>query len=119
MEEKNYHKNIDHKVERNFLIHDRVKAYFKGKWYSGEVIDKHFKEKMDCNKVPYILIKTDEKVDDESDALLNGFGLEGKINNLRTIFEWENEMTFGDNEYHELVEWELSEEEREFDNLSF
>ncbi len=119
---KKYPKNADHKVQRNFLIGDRVKTYFKGKWYSGEVVDKSFKnDGKTWNKAPYIIIKTDEKVDDDPDAFLRGFGIEGKINNLRNIFEWENEETWGDKMYHEEITWEMNEEERrEYDKpLSF
>ncbi len=114
-----YPKNLDLKVGRNFLIGDRVKAYFEKKWYSGVVIDKYFK-KDKIEKVPYILVKTDERVGETPDFLLNGFGLEGRVDNLRTIFEWENEKIWGDAMYHEEIEWEMSEEEKkEWDNLPF
>ena len=100
MEENNSPKNQDMKIRRNFLIGDRVKTYFNKKWYTGEVVDKYFKKDV-YHKAPYILVKTDEKVDDDPDAFLKGFGIEGKINNLRTIFEWENEENWGDKMYHE------------------
>ena len=117
MGDKNYPKNASMKVERNFLIGDRVKTYFKGKWYSGEVVDKYFKnDERTWNKTPYIMVKTDEKVDDDPGAFLKGFGIEGKINNLRNIFEWENEEIMGDTRYHEKITWEMNEEEkREYD----
>ncbi|MFH1503384.1 MAG: hypothetical protein ABIE36_01885 [Candidatus Diapherotrites archaeon] len=51
---------------------------------------------------------------------INGFGIKGPVNSPKTIFEWENEKTFGDAMYHEQVEWEKSEEEKkEDDNLPF
>jgi|GEM_PF-2881741 len=117
MEDKYYPKNVSMKVERNFLIGDRVKTYFKGKWYAGEVVGKYFKkDRGTWNKVPYILVKTDEKVDDDPTAFLKGFGIEDKINNLRNIFEWENEKIMGDTIYHEEITWEKNKEEkREYD----
>jgi len=119
MEDEYYPKNISHKVERNFLIGNRVKAYFNGRWYPGEIVKRYFEEGQ-RDKAPYILVKTDEKVDNEPDSLLDGFGLKGKINNLRKIFEWENEETWGDKMYHETITWEMTEEEkREYDNLPF
>lgn len=121
MEDKSYSKNVSHKVERNFLIGDRVKTYFKEKWYTGEVVDRYFKNNgRSWDKAPCIMVKTDEKVDDDLNAFLKGFGLEGKINNLRNIFEWENKETFGDKMYHKEITWEMNEEEkREWDNLPF
>ena len=119
--EEEYPKNVAHKIERNFLIGDRVKTYFKGKWYTGEVVNKYFKnDGRTWAKAPYVMVNTDEKVEDNPDAFLKGFGLEGKINNLRNIFEWENEETWGDKMYHEEITWEMTgEEKREFDNLPF
>lgn len=111
MGNKSYPKNVDMKVERNFLIDDRVKTYFNKKWYTGKVVDKYFKKEMH-HKTPYILIKTDEKVDDDPEAYLKGFGIEGKINNLRTIFEYENEEIWGDSIYHEEITWEMNKEEK-------
>ena len=105
-------KNLAHKVQRNFLRGDRVKTYFNEKWYSGEVFSRYFKEKTYKWESPHILIKTDEKVDDDPSAFLKGFGIEGRIDNLRTIFEWENEETMGDAMYHEEKTWEMSEEEK-------
>lgn len=118
--EKSYPKNVGRKVERNFQPGDRVKAYFNKRWYPGIVVDKYFKKEK-IEKVPYILIKTDEKVDEGGpNSFLDGFGLEGRVNNLRQIFEWENENTFGDAMYHEMIKWEMSEEEKkEWGNLPF
>jgi len=58
-------------VCRNFNVGNSVKTYFKKRFYSGEVIKKYFEEGF-FGIEPFLLIKTDEKVDNESDALLNG-----------------------------------------------
>ncbi|MBS3066173.1 hypothetical protein J4229_03965 [Candidatus Pacearchaeota archaeon] len=71
-----YPKIIEHFASRNFNQGDRVKAYFKGGWVHGTIVKKYKKKE---GKPPYILVRTDKKVDDDSDALLGGFGLEGKV----------------------------------------
>ena len=113
MRNRSYPRNVNNKVERNFLIGDRVKTYFKGKWFAGEVVEIYFKDNSwNLNKILYILVKTDEKADNELDALLKGFGLEGEINNLRTIFEYENEKRWGDDISHEEITWEMIEKKK-------
>jgi hypothetical protein len=113
-DDKWYPKRIEHFAFRNFNVGDRVKAYFKGAWHPGVVVKKYKKEKWNS---PYILIKTDERIADES-HFLGGFGLEGKVASPKTIFE--HEPIGGDEIYRRTYERELTEEEKiEEDNCPF
>ncbi|MBT4376913.1 hypothetical protein HOD29_06070 [archaeon] len=108
-------KIVEHYVSRNFNVGDRVKSYFKKEWFAGEVVDKY---KKDFSEAPYILVKTDKRIDDEQDSFLEGFGLEGKVDNLRTIFE--DEPDFGDEMYDKTYLRDMTEEEKyEDENLPF
>lgn len=64
-------------VCRNFNLGDRVNVYFKDKFYNGKVVKKWLDNNGFVGTEPWLLIKTDKKVDNESDALLNGYGLQG------------------------------------------
>ncbi len=85
MNKKYYLKIIEHYASRNFMVGARVKAFFKGKWFKGKVVNKYYNKD---NNIPFIMVRTDEQVDDES-GYLNGFGLECIVNSPRIIFERE------------------------------
>jgi hypothetical protein len=61
-------------VCRNFNLGDRVNVYFKEKFYSGKVVNKTFRDGF-FGRQPYLFIKTDEKVDEDKDALFEGYGI--------------------------------------------
>ena len=108
-----YPKIIEHFASRNFNQGDRVKAYFKGEWFMGTIVKKYKKKE---GGPPYILIRTDKRVDDDSDALLGGFGLEGKVGGPRTIFE--HEPLGGDEIYKRTYTREMTPEEKEEEDNS-
>ncbi|MBW2995151.1 hypothetical protein KY312_02270 [Candidatus Woesearchaeota archaeon] len=114
-EQETYPKRREHYACRNFNAGDKVKAYFKGEWFLGVVVKKYKKYE---NRPPYILIRTYKKVDDEPNALLGGFGLEGKVSEPCNIFE--HEPIEGDELYTRTYKREMTEEEKEeYDNCPF
>src|SRR4030042_3313495 len=78
------HRFEDRKDYRNFYIGDRVKVFFKDEWCLGKIVDKYFKKR---HIEPYIMVKTDKKVEDDRAAYLNGFGIEASMaNEFHTLF---------------------------------
>jgi len=78
------HRFEDHKAYRNFNVGKRVKIFFKDDWHLGTVVNKYFKKE---NTAPYIMVKTDKKVEEDPEAYLNGFGIEASVSNIfDTIF---------------------------------
>lgn len=117
------------KRQRNkFKVGDRVKTWFHGKWWSGEVVEiglKPVKQRRFLFDViwrrgrdpgveilredeeyvtflypspenAWMYIRTDEKIDDELDALFEGFGLQCSTRNRLTILEDEPEPDTSD-----------------------
>lgn len=101
-------------MEREFKIGDRVKCWYHDKWWPGTIVDFPKKQirvsrivfdrlteglnvkiiEEDEKSITYehptqrvMLVKTDEKIGDESDMLLEGYGLRGPIDSPFTIFE--------------------------------
>ncbi len=72
------HRFIDCKAYRNLNVGDRVKVFFKDEWQLGTVVNKYFKKE---RLAPYIMIKTDKKVEEDPGAYLNGFGIEAPVRN--------------------------------------
>lgn len=109
-----YPKIIEHYASRNFIINARVKAFFKERWYKGKVVNKYFKEN---NDIPFIMVLTDDRVDDES-SYLNGFGLEYIVNSPRIIFE--REEFLGDDLFTKTYLRDMTPKEKEdYDNVPF
>jgi hypothetical protein len=97
-------------VCRNFNLGDRVIQPFKGNYYHGTVVKKNIDKKRPW-KEPWLLIKTDDKVDEEKDALLNGYGLAGPIYGREpTLFEDEI-IPEGDEIYRRIFERPMTKEE--------
>ena len=111
--EEDYPKIIEHFASRNFNNGDRVKAYFKGEWFMGTIVKKYKKKE---GGPPYILIRTDKRVDDDSDALLGGFGLEGRVGGPNNIFE--HEHIGGDEIYKRTYTREMTDREKEEEDNS-
>ncbi|MBN1644557.1 hypothetical protein JW851_00755 [Candidatus Woesearchaeota archaeon] len=100
-------------ADRNFRVGDRVKTFFKGKWVEGTIVEKTIpKSEIPCVVIPYILIKTDEKIDDAPDAYLNGYGIRGPVSRCRspTYFIHEK-VPNGDEIYSARIEFKMSREE--------
>lgn len=95
-------------VCRNFNLGDRVNIYFKDKFYSGKVVNKRLRENI-FGKQPYLLVKTDEKVDEEDDALLEGYGIRGWAEG-KVYFEDES-LPDGDEIYKKSVRRAATPEE--------
>ena len=113
--EKYYGKIVERYASKNFNVGDRVKSYYNKEWFLGTVVDKY--KKVDrFTKAPYILIKTDKKVESDPDAFLGGFGLEGRVDSPGNIFENET-----DNEISKKTSLrEKTQEEKDlYDNLPF
>jgi len=70
------HRFEDYEAYRNFNIGDRVKVFFKDEWHLGTIVDKYFKKK---RIAPYVMVKTDKKVEEDPEAYLNGFGIEASM----------------------------------------
>jgi len=97
--------NRSYFVRRNFLIGDKVNAYFKGEFYGGVVVDK----KLEDSELS-ILVKTKKKVGDKGD-LFGGFGLYAPFPGRDPIF-FENEpLPNGDQTYRKKIEWPMTQEE--------
>ncbi|MDP6293314.1 MAG: hypothetical protein QF486_03510 [Candidatus Woesearchaeota archaeon] len=110
-----YPKIIVHFEERNFKKGDRVRAHFNGGWFPGIVVKKYQKR---TEGPHYVLIRTDTRVDDDPDALLDGFGLEGRVGESKTHFE--HESLGGDERYNRTYKREMTAKEKSaFDFVPF
>lgn len=103
-----YPKVIEHIACRHFNVGDRVKAFFEGEWVPGTV-NRVYRKKQ--GKPPYTLIRTDRRVSNDPNALLGGFGLEGRVDEPCTRFE--DEPAGGAEIYRRTYERELTVPERE------
>ena len=82
------------RASRFFKIGDRVKVYYKNKIVHGEVVDK-YSNPHNPKLPPRFLMRTDEKISDNSNSFLGGFGLEGSLKDVIGI-RFENEPDGGD-----------------------
>ncbi len=98
--------NESYLVRRYFWEEDRVNAKYKGKIYSGKVIEREL-----IGSEPYVLIKTKERVSNNKKDLLKGFGLMCPIAGRNEIF-FENEpLPNGDPLYNKKITWPMTDEE--------
>jgi len=104
-------------VCRNFNVNDKVNVYFKEKFYKATVIDKWF-ENTFFGKEPYLLMKTDEKVDKERDALLNGHGIKGPTHGKDPIYFIDEPLPYGYEMYEKTIERPATQEEIRENNKS-
>lgn len=82
---------------------------------TGEVADKYQKE---GEEGPYAMVKTDEKVDDDPDAYLGGFGLECSVGSPKIRFE--DEPPEGNEVFNRMNLRDMTPEEKEeHDNRPF
>ena len=98
-------------VCRNFNIGVRVNTYFKGEFYSGEVIKKWIDDNGVVGKEPWLLIKTDKKVDEENDALLNGHGLQGPAYGKDSTYFEDEPLPLGSKIYRKIIRIPATPEE--------
>jgi len=115
--EKYYPQIIEEFACRNFKGGDRVKVLFEGKWYYGIVVDKYNKK---SGGPPYVMIQTDEKVDevDDEEAYLKGHGIEIVVDSPRVLFE--HEEFPGDEIYTKTCIREMTpQEKKEYDDSPF
>lgn len=95
-------------VCRNFNLRDRVRIYFDGKFRSGEVVNKTIRDSF-FGRQPYLLVKTDEKIDEERDALLEGYGVRGFASG-KVYFE-DEPLPLGDEIYRKSIRRPATPEE--------
>ena len=101
-------------MKREFKISDRVKCWYHDKWWPGVIVDFPPRQmrvsrlifdrlteglnikvrEEDEKSITYehptqrvMLIRTDEKMGDEPEMLLDGYGLKGPLDSPFTIFE--------------------------------
>lgn len=100
-------------ANRNFRLGDRVKTFFKGKLVEGTIVEKTIAQSsIRYADIPYVMIKTDKKIDDSPDAYLNGHGLRSPVSQGRdTIYFIHENVPNGDEIYSKRVEFKMSREE--------
>ena len=98
-------------VCRNFNLGDKVNIYFKGEFYSGKVIKKWLDNNGCVGREPWLLIKTDKKVDDENDSLLKGYGLQGPADGKDPTYFSDEPLPLGDEIYRKRIRRPATHEE--------
>lgn len=95
-------------VRRYFWEGDKVNVKYKGKIYSGEIIEKKF-----IANEPYVLVKTKERVSKNKKDLLEGFGLRCPVTGRNEVFFYDEPLPHGDPIYEKNVTWPMTKEEIE------
>lgn len=102
-------------ADRNFNVSDRVRAWYKGEWYEGTVVEKIIPKprfaKVDP-KIPFITIKTDKKIDDDPKGSINGYELYHPVSQYRDpVLFLHEKVPEGDEIYRTLIEFVMNPEE--------
>ncbi|NCN86413.1 hypothetical protein GW932_01135 [archaeon] len=95
-----------HFVRRNFQKGDSVNVSFNESTWEGVVVERKI-----LYGQPYALVKTNKKVDDGSDALLNGYGLFCPFDGKGFLYFKDEPLPDGDPMYKKLIRWPMTQEE--------
>lgn len=95
-------------ARRYFWEGDKVNVKYKGKIYSGKIVEKEF-----IGDEPYVLVKTKERVSKNKKDLLGGFGLRYSLAGKNEIFFYNEPLPNGDPIYEKNITWPMTKEEIE------